>query len=50
MDGFTSDIVALFKKRAYDIAGVMRGLKVTVNGKLVNFSDYKEYSQMYFED
>lgn len=33
MDKLDRDIVALLTRRAYDIAGSCRGIKVTLNGK-----------------
>ena len=38
MDKFDDDLVALFKRRAYDVA-VSTGCKVTLNGKRIAVSD-----------
>ena len=38
MDKFDDDLVALFKRRAYDVA-ISTGCKVTLNGKRIAVSD-----------
>ena len=43
-------MVALFRKRAYDVAGTTPGLKVFLDGKRISFSaknPFKDYCEMY---
>ncbi|EXX74976.1 DNA topoisomerase 2 [Rhizophagus irregularis DAOM 197198w] len=44
---FDNDIVALLKKRVYDLAGCVRNVKVFLNGERLKIKNFKEYSQMY---
>ncbi|CAF3762190.1 unnamed protein product [Adineta steineri] len=48
MDKFDDDLVALFKRRAYDVA-VSTGCKVTLNGKRIPIKNMKDYMLMYIE-
>ena len=48
--GARKDIVNLYKKRAYDIAGTETGLDIYFNGKLLEISDFHEYCKMYSPD
>ncbi|RIA90989.1 DNA topoisomerase [Glomus cerebriforme] len=41
------DIVALLKKRVYDLAGCVKNVKVFLNGERVKIKDFKEYTLMY---
>lgn len=41
------DIVAVMKKRVYDIAGVLRGVKVFLNGERIKVKTFKDYVDMY---
>jgi DNA topoisomerase-2 len=48
MQSLDKDIVALFTKRAYDMAGVTdRRVAVKLNGKLLGIKDFKEYCDLY---
>ena len=48
ISGLTPDIVALFKKRVYDIASVTdKSIKVKLNGKLVPVRTFPNYIDMY---
>ena len=47
LDHITDDMFALFTKRAYDLAGVCKGITVTVNEKKIKFSSFKQYIDMY---
>ena len=48
IDGLTDDMVALFKKRVYDIAAVTnKSIKVKLNGKLVPVRAFPNYIDMY---
>jgi DNA topoisomerase-2 len=50
MEGFDDDIVSLMKRRVYDIAGVSKGLKVSLNGSRLNIKSFKDYVKMYVSD
>jgi len=48
MQSLDNDIVALFTKRAYDMAGVSdRKVQVKLNGKLLQIKDFKDYCDLY---
>ena len=48
MQSLDNDIVALFTKRAYDMAGVSdRRVQVKLNGKLLQIKDFKDYCDLY---
>jgi DNA topoisomerase-2 len=48
IDGLTEDIVALFKKRVYDIAAVTdKSIKVKLNGQLVPVRTFPSYIDLY---
>jgi DNA topoisomerase II len=47
MTEFDDDTVALISKRVYDMAGITKGVKVHLNGKLIKIKDFKAYVQMY---
>ena len=50
VDCLSDDMVSLFRKRAYDIAGTTAGLKVFLDGKRISFSaknPFKDYCEMY---
>lgn len=44
---FTDDILHLFQRRVYDLAGTLHGCKVFLNKKKVPVSDFKKYVQLY---
>src|SRR5579871_2339017 len=48
MDTLDDDHVALFKRRAYDVA-VSTGCKVTLNGKRIPIKNMKDYILMYVD-
>ncbi len=50
MKSFDKDIVALFTKRVYDIAGVNSALKVYLNGKLIKLGSFEKYVELYFKN
>ncbi|KAF7488976.1 DNA topoisomerase 2-beta [Sarcoptes scabiei] len=50
MDRLDNDIVALFSRRAYDVAGSTKGVKVYLNGKKLPISGFKEYVEMFVKD
>ena len=48
MEGLEEDIVALMKKRVYDIAGTTKGpLKVYLNGVKITTTSFEKYASMY---
>lgn len=45
-----SEIVSLFTKRAYDLAGVTNDrVRVYFNGELINIQNFKQYCELYLE-
>mmetsp|Transcript_13029 Transcript_13029/g.51642 ORF Transcript_13029/g.51642 Transcript_13029/m.51642 type:complete len:601 (+) Transcript_13029:188-1990(+) len=44
------DVVALMKKRVYDIAGISPGVKVFLNGKKLPIKSFKDYVGLYFRE
>ncbi|XP_034563650.1 DNA topoisomerase 2-alpha isoform X2 [Notolabrus celidotus] len=50
MSTLDKDTVALMTKRAYDIAGAARGLRVYFNGKKLPVSGFRSYVDMYLAD
>src|SRR5436190_13700170 len=46
-NGFDNDIVALLKKRVYDLAGCVKNVKVFLNGERLKIKSFKEYALMY---
>ncbi len=45
-----ADIVALLKKRVYDVAGINPSLKVYLNGEKLPIKNFKEYVRLYVND
>nr|XP_019946171.1 PREDICTED: DNA topoisomerase 2-beta isoform X1 [Paralichthys olivaceus] len=50
MEKLDKDIVALLTRRAYDIAGSCRGVKVTLNGKKLPITGFRSYVDLYVKD
>ena len=51
IDGLTPDIVALLKKRTYDVAAVTdKNLKVKYNSTLIPIKNFSQYIDMYIGD
>ncbi|KRY36227.1 putative DNA topoisomerase 2 [Trichinella spiralis] len=50
MEKLDDDIVALMCRRAYDIAGSTKGVKVFLNGKRIPVLGFKEYVDLYLKD
>ncbi|GES91615.1 DNA topoisomerase II [Rhizophagus clarus] len=44
---FDDDIIALLKKRVYDLAGCVKNVKVFLNGERLKIKNFKEYALMY---
>jgi DNA topoisomerase-2 len=48
MSGLTEDMIALFKKRVYDISAVTdKSIKVKFNGELVPYKHFEQYIDLY---
>jgi DNA topoisomerase-2 len=47
LDSLTNDIVSLFKKRVYDMAGVYSSVNVWLNDKKIICPNFKKYIDMY---
>jgi DNA topoisomerase-2 len=47
MSGIDDDFEALVKRRTYDMAGTMRGIKVYLNGERVKVTSFAKYMEMY---
>ncbi|KAM0750402.1 type II DNA topoisomerase [Meredithblackwellia eburnea MCA 4105] len=47
MTEFDADTVALLQKRVYDMAGITKGVKVYLNGKMLKVRNFKQYVEMY---
>lgn len=51
INGLTSDLIALLKKRTYDVAAITdKNLKVKYNDKLVPIKNFQQYIDMYIGD
>lgn len=51
LTGLTPDMMALFQKRVYDIAGTTPpDVRVYLNGQRLPVSNFKQYCALYFED
>ncbi|XP_035490607.1 DNA topoisomerase 2-beta isoform X1 [Scophthalmus maximus] len=50
MEKLDKDIVALLTRRAYDIAGSCKGVKVTLNGKKLPVTGFRSYVDLYVKD
>ncbi|XP_035537041.1 DNA topoisomerase 2-beta isoform X2 [Morone saxatilis] len=50
MEKLDKDIVALLTRRAYDIAGSCRGVKVSLNGKKLPVNGFRSYVDLYVKD
>lgn len=47
MDGIDSDHLQMLEKRVYDLAGTTPGVKIYLNGKLINFKSFDDYVKLY---
>ena len=50
MTELDSDTIALFERRAYDIAASTRGVKVFLNGERIPIKNFKDYVDLYLKD
>jgi DNA topoisomerase II len=47
METLDADFEAVVKRRVYDLAGCVKGVKVDLNGKRINVKNFKQYVEMY---
>ncbi|KAL8842895.1 MAG: hypothetical protein Q9170_000299 [Blastenia crenularia] len=47
MSGMDDDFEALIKRRVYDLAGTVKGVRVWLNGSRVKINNFKKYMEMY---
>ena len=47
MTEMDDDLEALFKRRVYDLAGTLKGMKVSLNGSRIPVRNFKKYIEMY---
>jgi DNA topoisomerase-2 len=47
MEGVDDDLEALIYRRVYDMAGVVKGVKVSLNGSRIKVKNFKEYMEMF---
>ncbi|KAF9344707.1 DNA topoisomerase 2, partial [Mortierella sp. NVP85] len=50
MESIDDDLEALLKKRTYDLAGCVKGVKVFLNGERIKIKSFKEYIEMYLPE
>ncbi|XP_041374338.1 DNA topoisomerase 2-alpha-like isoform X2 [Gigantopelta aegis] len=50
MASLNKDTVALFSRRAYDIAATSKGVKVFLNGKKIPVKNFKDYVDLYIKN
>ncbi|KAF9333109.1 DNA topoisomerase 2, partial [Linnemannia elongata] len=50
MESIDDDLEALLKKRAYDMAGCVKGIKVFLNGERIKIRNFKDYVEMYISE
>ncbi|KAJ7354840.1 DNA topoisomerase 2-beta [Desmophyllum pertusum] len=49
METLDSDTVSLLARRAYDVAGAVRGIGVYLNGKKLPIKSFKDYVGLYLK-
>jgi DNA topoisomerase-2 len=47
MDAIDDDTVSLLKRRVYDMAGIVRDVKVYLNGERIKIKNFKQYVDLY---
>jgi DNA topoisomerase II len=45
-----ADTEALLVKRVYDLAGSVKNVKVSLNGKQIKVKNFKQYCELYFKE
>ena len=48
--GMTQDLEKLFKRRAYDISGLLKGVNVHWNSKKINIKNFIDYTKLFFDN
>ncbi len=46
-DGMDDDLLALFTKRVYDLAGVVKNVKVLLNGERIQIRNFRQYVELF---
>ena len=46
----SDDMIALFEKRVYDLAGTLEGINIYLNGTQIMIKNFQDYIQLYFEE
>jgi len=46
----TDDMISLFEKRVYDLAGTLEGVSVYLNEKILSIKTFQDYIKLYFEE
>jgi DNA topoisomerase-2 len=49
MTHMDQDVLSLFIKRVYDLAGIIRGIKVYINDERIQIKSFNEYVQLYLK-
>ena len=49
IEELTEDMISLFEKRVYDLAGTLEGIKVYLNDAIINISSFQDYIKLYFD-
>ncbi|KAF2432921.1 type II DNA topoisomerase [Tothia fuscella] len=47
MEGMDDDFEALVKRRIFDLAGTLKGVKLKLNGERIKVTNFKKYMEMY---
>lgn len=47
MESLDADFEAVLKRRVYDLAGCVKGVKVDLNGERIKIKNFKQYVEMY---
>lgn len=50
MDGLEDDILSLMYKRVYDLAGILKNVKVYLNNERIPIRNFKQYIQLYLQN
>ena len=49
-DSLTEDMSNLFKRRTYDISGILSNVNVFWNNEKINMNSFSDYAKLYFDD
>lgn len=50
MSAMDDDLISLFSKRVYDLAGCCKGIKVYLNDERIPVRNFKQYTELYFNN